>query len=284
MTDISLDELPSRSPWPERLLGLTNWSPSIRTIEKIQSEYDQDKYAKCLAFYDSSEPKKPGPEEVKVFEFDGVDREVCVSNSSKLLMMPLREARRRHYSLITETIRPELKDVSQVIELGCGYGFNLWMLSSLSSRRKFAGGEYSLNAVKLATKLYAQHQPPITVHQFDFYAAQYDFLEMCLSEGPSLVFTVHALEQLPSAAHVFDTLKKYRQHIATVFHFEPVYEFLDNSLMGLMRRRYTEINDYNRDLFSSLDARSDVRIIRADRGGFGLNPFNPTSIVQWEFV
>src|SRR5262245_30046731 len=116
MTDISLDELPSRSPWPERLLGLTNWSPSIRTIEKIHSEYDQDKYAKCLAFYDSSEPKKPSPEEVKVFEFGGLDREVCVSSGSNLLVLSLREARRRHYSLITETIRPALEDVSQVIE------------------------------------------------------------------------------------------------------------------------------------------------------------------------
>src|SRR2546421_653716 len=172
MTNISLNELPSRSPWPERLLGLTNWSGSVRTIEKIDREYDRDKYARCLAFYDESEPGKTTPEEVKQFEFGGVDREICVSTGDNLEAIPLTEARRRHYSLIVDAMRPMLGKVPCAVELGCGYGFNLWMLSSLFPQNTFVGGEYSHNAVELAGKLYAE-KPRIKVNRFDFYDADY---------------------------------------------------------------------------------------------------------------
>jgi hypothetical protein len=195
MTNISLNELPSRSPWPARLLGLADWSPAVRTIEKVESEYERDKYAKCLTFYDESERGKTTPEEVKRFEFGGVDREVCVSIGDKLEVVPLSEARRRHYSLIVDAMRPMLGRVPCAVELGCGYGFNRWMLSSLFPQHTLVGGEYSGNALELAGKLYAS-EPRISVNSFDFYAAHYDFLDACLSENPAIVFTVHALEQL----------------------------------------------------------------------------------------
>jgi hypothetical protein len=99
-----------------------------------------------------------------------------------------------------------------------------------------------------------------------------------------VVFTSHALEQLPSAAHMLDVIKSYQRDVTTVFHFEPVYEMYDDSLLGLMRRRYTQVNDYNQDLLSLLQNRPDIRIVRLEPNVFGLNPFNPTTIIQWEFA
>jgi hypothetical protein len=64
---------------------------------------------------------------------------------------------------------------------------------------------------------------------------------------------------------------------------EPSYEFYDDSLLGLMRRRYIELNDYNRDLFSVLQGREDVRILRLEREVVGWNPFNALTLVHWTF-
>jgi hypothetical protein len=51
----------------------------------------------------------------------------------------------------------------------------------------------------------------------------------------------------------------------------------------LMRRRYAELNDYNRDLLSQLQRRSYIRILSIQTNVIGLNPLNPTSVIEWEF-
>ena len=105
-------------------------------------------------------------------------------------------------------------------------------------------------------------------------------------QGKVTVFTAFAIEQLPVAASFFDTIWRYRDKINAVFHFEPVYElFGENTLLGLMRRRYVEVNDYNRDLFSQLQQRSEkIRIVRNEANVLGINPLNPLSVLHWEFV
>ena len=147
--------------------------------------------------------------------------------------------------------------------------------------KDFLGAEYSKNAVQLASKLY-QHDPKVTVLPFNFYDDQsYRFLEGV--NPPIVVLTVHAIEQLQLVPPVLDTLLRYRENIQAVFHFEPVYELHDETLLGLMRHRYTELNDYNRDLLSQLQRRSYIRILSIQTNMFGLNPLNPTSIIEWKF-
>jgi hypothetical protein len=51
-----------------------------------------------------------------------------------------------------------------------------------------------------------------------------------------------------------------------------------------MRRRYLEINDYNRNLFGTLKGRADIRIVRLEQDVIGWNPFNCLGMVHWEFV
>jgi hypothetical protein len=122
------------------------------------------------------------------------------------------------------------------------------------------GGEYSKNAIQLASRLY-QNNPWIEVGYFNFYdQSTYEVLEM--ADPPIVVFTAHAIKQLPRSTVVFDNLFRYREKIQAVFHFEPLYQLQDETLLGLMRRRYAEMNDYNRDLLFELQSRSYVRIMR----------------------
>lgn len=120
------------------------------------------------------------------------------------------------------------------------------------------------------------------VVRFDFYDDQsYRLLEGL--KPRVVVLTVHAIEQLQSSSLVLDALLRYRESIQAVFHLEPVYELYDKTLLGLMRRRYTQLNDYNRDLLPELQSRPHTRIRRIEPNVIGLNPLNPTSVIQWDF-
>lgn len=278
---VHLNNLPAWSDWPARLLGLAPWCTPSRTIEKIDQEYDKDKYARCLD-YCVHAGENTTPEEVKQFEIgSGAADKTCVSWGNDLYEVCPSEARADYYQLLLDTARAEVEKCETVAELGCGYGYNLWMLKQHFPTKAFVGGEYSKNAVQLASRLY-QYDPKIRVLHFNFYDEKsYTFLERV--KPPVVVLTVHAIEQLQSASPILDALLRYREIVQAVFHLEPVFQLQDETLLGLMRHRYVVINDYNRDLLSELQKRSYIRILDIQTNVIGLNPLNPTSVIQWEF-
>lgn len=283
MERISLDDLPSWSPWPARLLGLEAWRVPNRTIAKIEAEYNQDKYAKCLTYYEAAEDdRKPSPEEVHGFECGPPDREIACSFGDEIYRVTLGEALRKARELILETMAAKIAQADTVVELGCGYGIQLWYLRQAFPGKMFVGGEYAKNAIHLAGKLYEDFSN-IDVREFNFYDDNYDGLFNDRIKGRTVVYTSHAIGQLPTAAHVFDTLEKHAEKISCVFHFEPVMDRRDGSLLGLMRKRYAEINDYNRDFLELLDCRPNTRILRKTPNVIGTNPFTPTSVIEWHY-
>jgi len=278
---VGLDDLPKWSQWPARLLGVAPWETPSRTIEKIDQEYDKDKYARCLDYFTGAE-RQITPEKVKQFEFGlDLDHKICISIGDELYEITLKEARLIYYDMMLNAMHTELEKCKTVIELGAGYGFNLWWMQQKYENRYFWRGEYSKNAVELASHLYRDN-PWIKVVYFNFLEpATYELIAQ--AEPPVVIFTAHAIEQLPHSSLVFDNLLQYRDKIQAVFHFEPVYELHRESLLGLMRRRYTEINNYNKDLLSELQSRAYICIIELQGDMFGLNPLNPTSIIHWMF-
>jgi SAM-dependent methyltransferase len=283
-SNIPLNELPKWSVWPARLLGLEPWSVPVRTPDKVDKEYDKDKYASCLRFCQERAHEIVTPEDVKKFEIGGdFENTLCVSQGDNLVAMSTEDVISYQSSLLIETMRSAIEEASVVVELGCGYGSNLWMLQRLFPAKLFVGGDYSANAVQLARILFKTYSR-IVIQQFNFYDKQYNLLQHYDHSGPMVIFTSHAIEQLPSALSVLDALGCCRKHVYKVFHFEPVYELYDASLLGMLCRRYTEVNDYNRDLLSALQRCSDIRILQVKANVFGWNPLNPTSIIQWEFA
>jgi len=102
-------------------------------------------------------------------------------------------------------------------------------------------------------------------------------------EGKALVFTRESVEQLPRAISALPTFRNYREKISAVVHLEPVYELLDKeSTLGLMRRAYTQLNDYNTDLLTSLRAMG-VQLLKTQYDVMGRNPLNPISLIHWQF-
>jgi hypothetical protein len=102
------------------------------------------------------------------------------------------------------------------------------------------------------------------------------------ASGPVTVLTAQAIEQLPTAANVVETLLRYADRIDTVYHLEPAYELQGNSLMGLLRQRYLDLNDYNRDLIGQLKRHADrIEILDIRKDAIGFNPFNALAWIKW---
>lgn len=215
------------------------------------------------------------------FDLTSVNRRAAL-HQGKLVGATNSEIMTWYDEILQSAMASALKTAGTVVELGSGFGQIMWMLRNAFPNLIYRGGDFAASAVALAAKLYAQ-TPNISVKKFDFYAPSYDLIEK--AKGPVVVITSHALEQIPQSVGVIETLSKYRNKIDHVFHLEPAYALYDDgSLLGLMRRRYIEINDYNRDLVSTLKDRKDIEIMRLEQNIVGWNPFNSLALIEWRFI
>lgn len=283
MRSINLNQLPKYSPWASRLLGLTPFKKSVRNLAKIREEYDRQKYGKCLTY--CRRHSNTDIEEIKLFEKGKKDEDlVCISKKGKLYLIPFFKLRLLEKKILFHALTSRIKTARIVIELGSGYGYNLYLFQKRYPGLLYLGGEYSQNAIKLAKFLF-RGDDFIEILPFNFYEKEWKIFDLLPKKEKAIIFTRHAVEQLPTALHFFETLKKYKNLIGEIIHLEPVYELHDPSLtLGLLRRSYTLINNYNTDLLSILEkAKSEVKILRIQYDILGSNPLNPTSLIQWRF-
>lgn len=258
--------LSRQNPWTGRLLG---WEPFTKTrdAQQIEREYNQDKYGSLLPLNLATVA------EYSQVQFESVgfaaDHVIPVAFGEELVEMPWQIARNLQHSLVTKVIRDF--NPARICELGCGYGLNFPVLLDITA--EVYGGEYSQNAVTIAQRL------GLDIHLFDYYKPDsYDLIR-----DRTLIFTSHSVEQLPSAQVLLDNLSRHRDKIDKVVHFEPTFLAERNTLVGCLRNRYIEINDYNRDLVTLLKARTDIEILSFQPDLIGLNPLNSTCVIVWQF-
>ncbi len=205
----------------------------------------------------------------------------CVSIGDELYEMPIEAARRRDLEIVIEATRRAAAGCRTIVDLGAGYGFLLDQLRRRLPGRRWIGADASRNAVEIAGRVF-RGQADVRYHQFNFYDPEsYGFLGT--ARPPILILTRHAIEQLPSARPFFDALGAYRDRLGAAVHFEPVYRPDADTALGLMRCRYIENQDYNRDLLAEIQRREEIRLLDQRSDVIGLNPLLPTSVIQWEF-
>jgi SAM-dependent methyltransferase len=277
---VALDDLPQWSPWPARLLGLEAWSTAPRTLEKIEQEYERDKYGRALDYV----RQNARPTSLEQLRWHEVGRHpddvVCVSLGDRLYSAKLAHALDLQGQLLAAAVAPYMDSAAALIELGCGYGYNLGRLAQQFPGKQFVGGDYSASAVELAAHLF-HGQRNVRVQKFNFYDEKYELLEQLAGAGPVVVLTVFAIEQLKSSA-AFVRLASACRYVTRVVHVEPVPPLAQaQGLLHLLRRKYTEMNDYCPDLLRLLLSRRDELRVEAETDVFGMNPLHPFSIVSW---
>jgi SAM-dependent methyltransferase len=279
MKKMPINDLPKYSPWPERLLGLRDFSRNARTVEDMLREYDGDKYAAC-ARYLRAHPSKD-IWDVKWFERGGKRGKLCVSFDQNLFETNVVSAYVLREKKFLEKMAPLMRQCDAVVELGAGYGYNLALLQKKYPRHLYAGGELSPKAVSLGKRLLAKKE--IAMHPFNFYDdyAIFDSIDA----RRILVLTYHASEMLPHARTFLKSLAAYKERIVAVAQFEPIYELCaGEQLLDLLRRKYIQANRYNTDLLTALRAHPDVEVRRTHYDVFGTNPLFPESFIEWRFL
>lgn len=280
-----MNDLPHWRPeWTKRLLGLVPFEPPVRTIEKVESEYNQDKWSRAGQMFDDSDRTLSSMRirEIMTDSKPEADR-ACVIDSNLAVSTCVQQ-----YEILLDLFENWFADsISQsetVIELGTAFGTFVTELEKRFDGPMFCGADYSANGVALAERL-NEGNPKTHFQRFDFYQPEYDILAN--AKGPCTVFTAQAIEQLPSAEPFVKAILANREKVHSVFHLEPAYEVQDDTLLGLMRKRYLDMNDYCRDLMSQLrrrEAAGEIEIKRVEPDVFGFNPFNCLTLIEWRPV
>lgn len=275
----TINDLPLYSPWPARLLGIEPWRQRSKTPENVLHEYDVEKWGKILSSI--SEASVPATlAEIDEQEFSAVPS-LLAWVRDEFRPMSYAEAHVLYMELVESVLR-EYVPASGIAELGSGYGT---VILKLARSAEFAGvpffaAEYTPSGREILRRLAEADGTAIDIGHCDF--AVSPVTDLVLPPG-AVIFTSFATPYVPELPDSFvESLLALKPEV--VVHFEPCYEHCDNSLFGLLRRRYIEVNDYNRNLCTVLrtfEANNRITIEREEPVVFGSNPLLSASILAW---
>jgi hypothetical protein len=279
ITPISWDELPKHSAWPARLLGAQPFNPRQRTRDEILREYDREKWGPVLEWLrlqtnftadDLLRQQGLVPEQTIAF-----------MRGTELFTASEREVLDAYDQILLDALRPHHPET--LVELGCGLGNRLLKVALQLKPARIYGGEFTAAGVECGQLLAARWGIAAEFRHFDYNDPH------TLAEIPqeAVVFTSHSIEQIPNlrASFIEGLIQRSPR---SVIHLEPCYEDQDETTMiGLMRRRYAELNDYSRNLLSrlrSFESQGRLRILEHRPNIFSDTPFNPTTLLVWQPV
>jgi hypothetical protein len=219
-----------------------------------------------------------------------------VVNGDYSLMPPVQDD-----TLIDVLAQRLRQDTDVVLELGCGWGRNLFRLSGKTLfRPRFVGGEPTEAGRRVAEKISVlDRRHTYSFHSFDYRNPDFTFIGQ---QRRGIVFTCHSVEQVEviSPTALLGAMECFDECIGV--HYEPVgwqntpgildqareiqgraWE-IDKSKLHLNAARHALEAGYNRNLVSvlnDLEAQGTITIETRVWDLFGSNPFNPSSLIVW---
>ena len=276
---IALDDLAKYSDWPKRLLSLDDFEVKIKTEREVQREFEDERWGTLLAQVRSL--PEPWLDEVERI-YAGADGVSPCYDAGQFVLTTWQDKLRRHLQLYVEVLARHVPGASCLVELGAGFGSKLL---ALASREPFVhlpliAGEYTRTGQALISLISATLKKAVAVGHCDFRTLR--VAEMSIPQD-ALIFTSYAAHYVPELSTDFVAfLSQFRPR--AVVHFEPCYEhYPENSLHGLMCRRYVQLNDYTRNLASVIEHSRERKEIdvRTTKNVLGSNPFLPISVIEW---
>jgi hypothetical protein len=276
----SLDVLPRYSRWPARLLGAEAWSPRTKTRAEVLREFEIEKWGALRARFDAY--PQATVDDVEAWDADPSARALVTTSGDAWRFLARGEARQHYMDLVASTLARYFPrgGPSAIVELGCGFGA---VALRMAQREVFRGipffaGELSPSGQSLTRSLAANSGVEITVGDCDLTNQPLTTLAV---PPRAMIYTSYSVHYCPNGnSSLFSALAALQPSV--VLHFEPVYEHAsETTTLGLMRRRYIEVNGYTRDILTQVRA-AGVRVLGEEPAVFGENPLLPVSIVAWE--
>lgn len=280
MTTDLLDLLPQYSPWPARLLGMEPWRGKPKISSELLREFEDEKWGPLWAAVSSSGNVIDIQDVEKIVFDDG--KEIMCWAQNRLQLMSTKDARKMQLALIVSLLKA-VQPRASIVELGAGYG---QILLNLAKEPDFQntdliGAEYTQSGVKLMDHLAGSKGISLKTAHCDLSATPIIDLEI---PAGSILFTSYAAHYIPTYTRaIIEKLSSLKP--AAVVHFEPFYEHCESTtLLGLMQKKYIELNDYNQNLLSIIHRERDngtIELLTEEKQVFGMNPLLPMSIVAW---
>jgi len=269
-----------------------------RTAAWIDREYGREKWPAIERFVDEAiAAEGPRPDLARVIRtvsrhergWAGAAAEpVSVALNGVVTEAPRAAAVGAYLTVIPEVVVDACRDrgADLIVDMGSGWGQHLlsvWLAGG-PRHAAYVAAEYT-EAGRRASARLGQLAPEI-----NFAATPFDLRAPDLSAlgtvASAVVLTVHAIEQVPVVdAGLFDAVLALAPVVRGV-HFEPIgWQVRPDE--DTPARAYAARNDYNRNLWSVLQAEAGRGRIRLDTvvpDAVGLNPPHPTSLVTWTAV
>lgn len=277
---LSMNELASWSPWPARLLSLDPFKISHKTPEEVIREFGHDKWGALLKIF--ADKKSFTLADVEAKEQDVDELIPCFERDLGFYLALAKEASVQQIDLYRDTLSPHVGGASCLVELGAGYGSKLFALSDIAPLNELPlyAAEYTQSGCDLIKLIARRVNKLVQIGRCDFNRLGLIGLEI---PENAIIFTSYSVHYVPELREQFvDCIFKFKPKV--VVHFEPCYEYFDNqTLHGLMCKRYMELNGYTKNIASGIEE-GCLKIgakFQAERNVFGSNPFLPLSIIQW---
>lgn len=176
-----------------------------------------------------------------------------------------------------------LGNYKNILEFGCGTGYNLVIMNRLFPEKKITGLDWAESSVNIADALGKQLNIPVSGRRFDYFAPDYN---LDIRED-SVVITLNSLEQIGSDYHAFlDFLLAKKP--ALCINAEPFLEmYTEGNLLDCLAIRYHKSRNYLNSYYTTLkqlEADGRIKLEKEQRVPFGNYFHEGYSYMIWKIL
>jgi hypothetical protein len=275
---INLDSLAKYSQWPQLLLSSKIFK-KYKTKKEIIREFNDEKWKKIYKTLNDKKKYSILEAEKALNNPDKIT--ICYDHDKGFCLSKNKEINKYILKILEDKIKKHLSSASCLVELGAGFGSKILQLSKIFKEKKLNlfAGEYTSIGRNLIKIIANYEKININVKYCDL-----NNLKNLKIPKNSVIFTSYSMHYVSKLNKNFVKIIN-NLNPKIIIHFEPCYELYDSqNLHGLMCKKYIEINDYNKNLYSILKQKhlKNKIDLKITKNIFGHNPLLPISILEWK--
>jgi len=250
-----------------------------RTNDVVNSEYNAGEWSRIL-----SERAWQGGRTLEEFLVGQNDAQRLAKVDGQIVRITTKDYYHYRISALSELITRHTGGTTSLLELGAGFGYNLFSLSLDPRWTKLRGFDIAPNGIEAGRQIANHFQLTDRV--------SFDRIDLTDANDPhfkelagSTVLTYFCIEQIPYAVEaVIENI--IRAGPARVVNIEPGVDMLElRQPRDFASRVYIESMDYQTRLFKlldQLDKQGRIRVLARERMGFAPTLHNDGLLYAWE--
>ena len=250
-----------------------------RDRQRVRAEYDEGHWLQVL-----ERRNWEHVQDLQSFLDPGTDDSRIAKICNQYVRLKTRDYYRYRTEMLHRVIAEFTRDKSEVVELGCGFGMNLFALLGKKQWSRVVGCDVSENAIRAGKEIAAQFNLSDVV--------RFHLIDLIDPDSPGFaqvkgrrVFTYYCLEQLKHFTEcVIENIR--RAGPAQVLHVEPTFELLRWwSMKDLGNYLYIKRQDYQDNLLVTLrklESQGKVRIVCVQRLYYAPSINHDPTLICWE--